>query len=88
MAMKPVIKNPLVDDVAQLLGGVRDGHRYRLTIDSPTGPKTGIVKAEVKPPKIEVIPGQITLVMDGETMNENQLYPGPIEKIVSIEELP
>jgi hypothetical protein len=85
--MKPVIKDPLIDDVAQLLGGVKNGHRYRVTIESPSGTRSGIVVAEVKPPKIEITPGHVTFVMAGETLNENGLYPGPVDRIVSIEEL-
>ena len=83
---KPVIKNPMIDDTAALLGGVRNGHRYLITVESPSGPRSGIVKAEVAPPKVVITPGQITFVMDGDTFNENSLYPGVINKILSIEE--
>lgn len=71
---------------AKLLGGVVDGQRYRLVVRDYSGvERVGIVRASVDPVKIQIITGHITFALEGNPMNSNGLYAGPINEIVSIE---
>lgn len=71
-----------------LLGAARDGVRYRLTIEETDGTRrSGIVRASVTPTRIEYIPGKVTFVLEGDALNENQLYAGPVGAIVDLEEV-
>lgn len=71
----------------RLIASARHGRRYRLTVETPEGRRSGIVKAEVTAPKFEYIPGKVLFVLEGDPLNANSLYPGPIGDIIEMEEL-
>ena len=82
------IRHAALGDADYLLGQAKHGVRYRLTVEEPDGTRrTGIVRAEVSAPRIEVIPGRVTFVLDGASLDENGLYGGPIHTIIALEEL-
>ena len=84
MSAKIVAKDMSLE---QILGTVRDGKLYRLTARNGDQLQIGLVRAKVEKPRFEVIPGHVSFIIEGETLNESPLYPSMVDSIDSIEEV-